>query len=301
MTERPEVARGIDAEMLAALPSMELRARTVVEGYYSGQHRSPFHGASVEFADHRAYAHGDELRHLDWRLYGRTDRFFVKQFEAETNLAVHLVVDASASMGYPEQGVSKLDCARYLAAGLGYLAHRQRDAVGLSIVDSKVRDQIPPMTRRGHLHAIFTRLEETAPGGRTALAELLTQLANTLPRRGLIVLLSDLLDDAEATLRALAMLRRRGNDLIVLQVLDRSELDLDLRGRFVVEDLETGERLITDTDEVRDDYRDAMSRHIEALHDGATRHGIDHELMVTDMPLGKALMTYLARRRRRTG
>ncbi len=301
MSDTSTTARGIDAETLAALPSMELRARTIVDGYYSGQHRSPYRGASVEFADHRQYTHGDELRHLDWRLYARSDRFFVKQFEAETNLALYLVVDASASMNYPERGVRKLDCASYLAAALGYLAFRQRDAVGLTVLDDAIRDKLPPRTRRGHLQAVFDRLEATEAGGETALGDVLTQFGATLPRRGLVVLLSDLLDDSEHVLRALSILRRRGNDVIVLQVLDRSELELDLHGPYVLEDLETGERLATDTDAVREEYHSAIRRHVNGLHDGCVRHGIDHELIVTDMPLGRALIAYLARRRRRTG
>ncbi len=300
MTETPRTDRAIDAEMLAALPSMELRAKTVVEGYFSGQHRSPYRGASVEFADHRPYTHGDELRHLDWRLYGRSDRFFVKQFEAETNLAVYLVIDASASMGYPESGVTKLDCARYLAAGLGYLAFRQRDAVGLTVIDTEIRDRLPPRTRRGHLHTVFETLEATEPAGETSLAEVLIQLGTLLPRRGLVVLLSDLLDEPREILRALGILGRRGNDAIVLQVLDRSELDLSLRGPRVVEDLETGERLVTDADELREQYQSAVRAHVDGLHDGCVKRGLDHELMVTDMPLGRALAAYLAGRRRRT-
>ncbi len=299
MAERPTVARLVDAGFLASLPSMELRARAVVEGYYSGQHRSPYRGASVEFADHRPYTHGDELRHLDWRLYGRSDRFFVKQFEAETNLDVHLVLDASRSMGYPEEGITKLACASYLAAGLALLAHRQRDAVGLVVADTTVRDQLPALTRRGHLQQLFECLEGLAPGGETALADALTRLGAGLRRRGIIVLVSDLLDEPDDILRALGLLERRGHDLIVIQVLDRGELELGLRGPSVVEDLETGERLTTDADEIREEYSAAMRAHVGRLHDGCSARGIDHELFVTDRPLGPALVAYLARRRRR--
>jgi len=291
--------RRVDAELLAALPSMELRARTFVEGYYSGQHRSPWHGASVEFADHRPYTHGDELRHLDWRLYGRTDRFFVKQFEAETNLAVTLAVDASASMAWPERGVSKLDCACYLAAGLGYLAWRQRDAVGLTVLGDTPSANLPARTRRGHLQNVFDRLEGVRPTGEASPAEALMALGGALKRRGLVVLLSDLLDEPEAVLRALGLLRGRGHDLIVLQVLDRGELELGLHGPGVIEDMETGERLTTDADELREEYADAIRAHVDLLHDGCVSRGIDHELMVTDRPLGRALSAFLARRRHR--
>lgn len=300
MTAGP-APRRVDAELLAALPSMELRAKTFVEGYYSGQHRSPWHGASVEFADHRAYTHGDELRHLDWRLYGRTDRFFVKQFEAETNLTVTLALDASSSMAWPEGGVSKLDCACYLAAGLGYLAWRQRDAVGLTVLGGAPSDNLPPQTRRGHLQTVFERLEKLRPTGEASPAEMLMALGGALKRRGLVVLLSDLLDDPEALLHTLGLLRGRGHDLIVLQVLDRGELDLGLQGPAVIEDLETGERLTTDADELREEYAEAVRVHVDRLHDGCVGRGIDHELLITDRPLGRALSAYLARRRHRGG
>lgn len=300
MNPTPSVTRTVDAELLAALPSMELRARAMVEGYYSGRHRSHFRGASIEFADHRAYSHGDELRHLDWRLYGRSDRFFVKQFEAETSLSVWLAVDSSASMGYPEGAVTKLDCACYLAAGLAWLAWRQRDAVGLSLFDDAIHDQLPPLTRRGHLQGVFDRLEGARPGGETALSQALVQLGGSIRRRGLIVLISDLLDEPEAILRALATLRRRGHDLIVLQVLHRSEIELGLHGPALVEDMETGERLATDAEQVREQYQAAIRSHVDCLHDGCVGRGMDHELFVTDMPLGRALSTYLARRNSRT-
>jgi uncharacterized protein (DUF58 family) len=301
VTESPRPGRRVDAELLAALPSMELRARTFVEGYYSGQHRSPWRGASVEFADHRAYTHGDELRHIDWRLYGRTDRFFVKQFEAETNLAVTLALDASASMAYPEGSPTKLDCACYLAAGLAYLAWRQRDAVGLTVLGGVVEGDLPPRTSRGHLQGIFDRLEAIEPAGNTRPAERILALGGALKRRGLVVLLSDLMDTPEELLRSLGLLRGRGHDVIVLQVLDRGELQLGLSGPSIVEDMETGERLSTDADELREEYADAIRAHVDLLHDGCASRGMDHELMVTDRPLGRGLAAYLSRRRHRTG
>ncbi|MGC9317175.1 MAG: DUF58 domain-containing protein [Armatimonadota bacterium] len=301
MTEGPSAAEGVHAQLLASLSSMELRARAIVEGHYSGQHRSPYRGASVEFADHRQYTHGDELRHLDWRLYGRTDRFFVKQYEAETNLTVHLLLDASGSMDYPERGVTKLTCASWLAAGLAYVAWRQRDAVGLTVFDSAARTELAPRTRRGHLHQVFEALERVAPGGESSIGEALESIGAGLQRRGLVVVLSDLLGEPRAILQAVGLLRGRGHDVIVMQVLARGELHLAMRGPRIVEDLETGQRLITDADEVREEYEEAMRRHVERLRDGCARHGVDHELFVTDRPFGPALVAYLARRRRRTG
>ncbi len=277
---------------------MELRAHAIVEGYYSGQHHSPYRGASVEFADHREYSHGDELRHLDWKVYGRSDRFFVKEYDAETNLTVYLAVDASGSMGYPAEGVSKLACASYLAAGLAYLAHRQRDAVGLVTFDDAVRDELPPLTQRGHLQRIFETLDGLEPGGETNTAAALQRVSTMAGRRGLVVLISDLLDEPEPVLRALRHFRHRGHDVIVFQVLDRSELDFDFRGPLLVEDLETGRRLSTDASEVRGDYLAAMQRHLATLKDGCRRARIDHEVFRADVPFAPVLATYLARRRR---
>lgn len=277
---------------------MELRAHAIVEGYYSGQHRSPYRGASVEFADHREYSHGDELRHLDWKVYGRSDRFFVKEYDAETNLTVYLAVDASGSMGYPAQGVSKLACASYLAAGLAYLAHRQRDAVGLVTFDTAVRDDLPPLTQRGHLQRVFETLDGLEPGGGTDTAAALERVSTVASRRGLVVLISDLLDEPEPVLRALRHFRHRGHDVIVFQVLDRSELDFDFRGPLLLEDLETGRRLSTDASEVRGDYVAAMRRHLATLKDGCRGQRIDHEVFRADRPFAPVLATYLARRRR---
>ncbi len=301
----------MDARTLAQLASMELRARAIVEGHYSGQHRSPYRGASVEFADHRQYSHGDELRHLDWKLYGRSDRFFVKEYDAETNLSVYLVVDSSASMGYPPQGdggtvtlgdcpCDKLACASFLAAGLAYLAYRQRDAGGLMTFDTAVRDMLVPLTQRGHLQRVFEVLERLEPGGETDTAASLERVGALAKRRGLIVLLSDLLDEPEPLLRALQHFRHRGHDVIVFQVLDRSELDFDFRGPLVVQDLETGRRLATDASEVRGEYVSAMADHLRLLKEGCRSHRIDHEVFLTDRPFGPALAAYLARRRRST-
>ncbi len=278
---------------------MELRARVMVEGHFSGHHRSHYRGASVEFADHRPYTHGDELRHLDWRLYGRTDRFFVKQHEAETNLDIHLLLDASGSMGFPEQGVTKLACATYLAAGLAYLAWCQRDAVGLTVFDTRIRAQLPALSLRGHLQQIFDTLEAVRAGGETTIGEIMERIGAELRRRGLIVLLSDLLDDPAQIVHALGLLRSRGHDVIVLQVLDRAEVDFGVQGPVLVEDLETGEQLLTDGDEVREDYQAALYSHVQRLRDDCAARGIDHELIITDRSLRQALVAYLARRRRR--
>lgn len=289
---------GLDAATLAGLGSMELRARAVVEGHYSGQHRSPYRGASIEFADHRAYSHGDELRHLDWRLYGRSDRFFVKEYDAETNLTVHLLLDASASMDYPQGALTKLTCGGYLASALAYITHLQRDAASLTCFDTGISQHLPPSTRRGHLQRVFEALDSVHAGGETDLPGVLAQVATMATRRGLLVLISDLLAETEPILRALAHLRHRGHDVIVFQVLDPTELDFHFRGPLVIEDAETGRRLTTEAGEVRAQYLEAVREHLQRIGEGCRRHRVDYELFRTDRPFASALTAYLSRRAR---
>jgi len=293
-------AEALTAPALARLATMELRARTMVEGHFSGQHRSHFKGASVEFADHRNYSQGDELRHLDWKLYGRTDRYFVKQYDAETNMNVALVVDVSGSMGYGTGAVTKLQYATYLAAGLAYLTSRQNDAPGLALVDTRVREKFMPRTRPAHLKRLLQALEEVRAGAETSLAEALAETAALFTRRGIVVLISDLLDDPERLLRSLVYFRHRGHDVVVLHVLDPAEVQFSFRGPVIFEDLESGERLLTETDDIRRAYRREFMEYQARLSQGCRGAGIDYELMSTAEPFYRALSAYLGRRARVT-
>lgn len=294
------LAESLGAEALSRLHSMELRARTMVEGHFSGQHRSHFKGASVEFADHRDYSRGDELRHLDWKLLGRTDRYFIKQYDAETNMNVVLVTDVSGSMDYGSGPVTKLQYATYLAAGLAYLTSRQGDAPGLALVDERLREALPPRTRPAHLGRLMQVLEGVRAGGETALAAALAETAATFTRRGIIVIISDLLDEAERLLRALVYFRHRGHDVIVLQVLDPREVDFRFRGPVVFEELERGERLLTEADDIRRAYRREFDHWRGSLEDGCRHAGIDYAWLTTDQPFYRALSAYLGRRARVT-
>lgn len=288
--------QALTAEALSRLHSMELRARTIVEGHFSGQHRSHFKGASVEFADHRNYSPGDELRHLDWKLFGRTDRFFVKQYDAETNMNVVLIVDCSGSMGYGSGPVTKLQYATYLAAGLAYLTTQQGDAPGLALVDTGLRRSLAPRTRPAHLTRILHELDQARAGGETSLAAALAETTPGLSRRGIVVLISDLLDEVEAVLRALVYFRHRGHDVIVWHVLDPVEKELPLRGPVIFEDLETGEKLLTEVDDVRRTYLREMAAFCTRLSDGCRAAGIDYAQMTTSDTFYRALSAYLARR-----
>ena len=287
----------LSPETVMKLSSMELRARAIVEGHLSGQHRSPYRGASVEFADHREYTPGDETRHIDWKVYGRRDRLFVKEFESETNLNVHLLVDVSRSMDYGAP-VTKLQYATHLAAALAYLATRQRDATSLCLFDAEVREFLEPQTTATHLRRIFDALDAAHAGEDTDIATVLGSVAQSVKRRGLVVLISDLLDEAEPVLRALGYFRHRGHDVAVLQVMDPTELHFSFRGVTQFEDLETGARLTAEPSQARAEYLHALGQFIATIRDGCRERHIDHQLLDTGEPFDAALAAYLGRRAR---
>ena len=239
---------------------------------------------------------GDDLRHLDWKLLARTDRLYIKKYEGDTNTQVHLLIDASASMGYASGEVSKLQYAQYLASSLAYMSIRQHDPVGLVAFDEKVIEHVPPRSVSGHLRTVLGVIDRLAPGRGTALAEQLHRTAELLNRRGIIVLISDLYDDPETLIRGLEHLRFQGNDVIVFHLLDRQELDFEFNQPVVFEDSETEEQMHVLPDVVRDEYLRAVRAHIEALREGATRNRIDYEVLKTSEPLDSALFSYLARR-----
>jgi uncharacterized protein (DUF58 family) len=295
-----QLREALTAEALARLRTMELRARVMVEGHFSGQHRSHFKGASVEFADHRNYSPGDELRHLDWKLFGRSDRFFVKQYDAETNMNVLLAVDASGSMGYRSGAVSKLQFASYLAAGLAHLTVSQGDAIGLVTFDAAVRESLPCLSRPAHLRRVWGVLDAVSPGGETGLSEALAQTAASLSRRGIVVLVSDLLEEPERVLRSLAYFRHRGHDVIVFHVLDPAELSFQFRGPTIFQDLETSDRLRTESQDIRASYLRELEAFTEQLRDGCRRASVDYQQLTTDEAFDRALRAYLSRRGRLT-
>ncbi|MCS5662061.1 MAG: DUF58 domain-containing protein, partial [Dehalococcoidia bacterium] len=232
--------RYLQPEMVARLDNMALRARLVVEGYLIGLHKSPYHGFSVEFAEHRAYGPGDEIRHLDWKLYGKTDRYYIKQYEEETNLRSYILLDISKSMTFSSQAVSKLDYGSYLTAALTYLMLNQRDAVSLTIFDEKTQGHVPPRSTQGHLNSVLTRLEQIKSGNDTRIAPTLHELADKIKKRGLVILISDLLDDPEEVLSGLKHFRHRKHEVIVFHLMDSREKDLDFSLRTRFRDLETG-------------------------------------------------------------
>ncbi len=298
----PQSAMGIPRflapEVLARITSLELLARTVVEGFISGMHRSPFTGFSTEFAEYRQYMPGDDLRYLDWKLLGRTDRYYIKKYRADTNSQCHILIDASASMRYTTGEITKLQYAQFLGSSLAYLANKQQDAVGLIAFDQEVRTHIPAHSRTGHMRTIFGRMEQIEAGNETRLSEMLHQAAERITRRGIIIVISDFYDEPEAITEALQHLRFKGNDVIVFQVMDKNELDFDFIEPVLLEDAETVEQIHVLPDVLGDGYRETIRKHLEAVREGCTSNKIDYELLTTDKPLDHALFSFLAKRAR---
>jgi len=286
----------IDPKALAKIDSLELLARTVVEGFINGLHRSPNLGASMDFAEHRAYMPGDDLRRIDWRLFGRSDRYFVKEFEADTNTNLLLLLDVSASMGFASSGISKLQYAKYLASCLGYFSSRQRDRVGLATFENTIVDYVPPAAK--HLPIVLQTIARAKPEGQSNIDAALRAIAEHARRRQIVVIISDLYDEPERVVRAVARLRNRGNDLIVLQVLDPAELDLSYDDAANFEDMETGEAIPVVPGLLRDQYRTLVQEHTATLRRLMREERIDYGLFNTAQPLDHALFTYLADRQR---
>jgi uncharacterized protein (DUF58 family) len=288
----------LDPAVVARLGTLELKARTIVEGFLSGLHRSPFKGFSVEFAEYRQYIHGDDLSTIDWKVYARSDRHYVKKFEEETNLDCHVMIDVSGSMGYGSRGITKHEYAQCLAASLGYLMNRQRDAVGLTAFDEKVVAMLPASSRAGHLRAFLLTLDRLRLGRETNVSKPLHQLADTLTKRGMVILISDLLDDPERVVRALKHFQFRGTDVIVFQILDPDEIEFPFKRATRFEDLETSDEVMAVPVVVREHYLKAMGSLIERYKRELGGCGIDFHLLSTADPLELALLSYLSTRGR---
>ena len=291
-------SRFLDPELLARIGSLELLARAVVEGFMSGLHRSPFTGFSTEFTEYRQYNAGDDLRYLDWRLLGRTDRYFIKKYRADTNTQCHVLIDTSASMDYAHaSSVTKLQYAQFLAASIAYLLNRQQDAVGLVGFSDKVHTHVPARNRTGHMRTIFGTISMLQPGGETRLAESLHQLAEILTRRGIVVLISDFYDQADRLKEAFQHLRFKGHDLVAFHVLDQNELDFDFTDPvLLLEDAETQEQMPVLPDVVMGGYRERMKQHVEDMRLCAAANHVDYEMLTTKQPLDFALFSFLSRR-----
>lgn len=291
----------IDPTTLMRIKSLQMRAKIAVEGFVKGIHRSPYHGFSVEFSEYREYSPGDDPRYLDWRLFARSDRYYVKRFEEETNLRCTLVLDTSRSMAYTSGAYSKTDYARTVAATIAYFLTTQRDAVGLITFEDKITDYLPPRYRPGHLRRLMAALDREPKGLATDLATPLEEIAATVRKRGLIILVSDLLAPTEPLRTRLGYLRSRGHDVVVLRVLDPAEVAFEFATPAMYRDMESGREVYVDPGAARAEYLKRFSAHADEIQKACSDLGIEYESVTTDQPLELVLFDLLKARMRRAG
>lgn len=317
-----DYTRYLEPSVVAKLSNIELKAKFVVQGFMAGLHKSPYHGFSVEFTEHRQYTQGDDLRYLDWKVLARTGRHYIKQFEEETNLKAYIILDISRSMSFVSNtkekrsgifnilkkqniklkpvndSISKIEYSSYLSASLAYLMIMQRDAVSLITYDTKVRTFLPPRSTKSNLKQILKELSAINPKGETGIAESINSIAEKIKRRGLIILISDLLDDQDKVINALKHFRYNKNEVILFQVLDPVEKNFLEGGSVVLVDMETGEELFSQTETIQNYYKDAMEKFIEKYKNECIKNNIDYELITTDTPFDISLLRYLNKRER---
>jgi uncharacterized protein (DUF58 family) len=289
-------ARFVDPKVLARIGNLELVSRSVVDGFINGLHRSPYFGASVDFAEHRGYVPGDDIRRVDWRLYARTDRYYIKEYEADSNSNFAVLLDVSRSMGFGSDGLTKLEYGKMLAGCLTYLVHKQRDRVGLVAFDNDIVEFVPPSAK--HMEVALHVLDRLQPANPGSLRVPMNKIAEHFGRRGLLVLISDLYEEPDALLEAIGPLRFRGHDIIVFHVMDRAELDFEYADPSAFEDLESGEQLPIVPEALGDQYRELVQAHITALTERFSANRIDYTLVKTSSPLDHALFSYLSARER---
>ena len=285
--------RFLNPSVLAGISGLELVARTVVDGFIAGLHRSPDFGFSQEFAEYRAYSAGDDLRHVDWNVFARSERMYLKRYHGETNTLITVLLDASKSMSYTSHGVRKIDFARYLAASLLYLSIQQRDAGGLIVFDDEIRDYVRPSGRQGQLQRLLYSIDKAEPGQRTDFAKPFLHFQQFLHRRGIVVVISDFYGDPDTLVSSMAPLRSRGNELALFHVLDPQEVRPQFRDAAVLVDLETEDTIEVSPDYARHEYRERVDAHIAALKTKSQAAGMDYFLVTTDRPLDAALREYL--------
>jgi uncharacterized protein (DUF58 family) len=285
-------------DVVSRLKNMQLRARLVVEGFVAGLHQSPYHGFSVEFAEHRPYMPGDPLKYVDWKVFAKTDRYYLKEFEEETNLKAYLLLDVSKSMDYGTVTTTKLQYATYLAAALAFLMIQQRDAVGLVLYDTELRTYLPPRSVSSYLNVLLSHLENLRPSGQTDIGKNLHAVAERIRRRGLVVVLSDFLDDPSKILSGLRHFRHDGHEVLAFHILDPMERSFAFRGDTKFIDLESEEEMPTQPWHIRRDYRRLLQQFVETLKRGCREQRVDYNLLDTSVPYDTALFQYLTKRKR---
>ena len=296
--EKKNAGEFLRPETVSRLANMEIRARLIVEGFIAGLHRSPYHGFSVEFAEYRQYNAGESAKNIDWKIYAKTDRYYLKVFEDETNLRGTLLLDRSASMDFSGGGVTKLRYGAMLCAALSYMMIKQRDAAGLALFDDRLGEIVPHRSARRHLFRLLQALENVEPGGMTGISRALHDMAERIHRRGLVVLVSDLIDEPEEVISGLKHFRHRGHELVVFHLLDPLELSLDYGGEVTFVDRETGEKLRAQPWFVRKEYRRSVGDWTAYLEQRCGENARDSNLVTTSTPFDEALVSYLGKRSR---
>jgi uncharacterized protein (DUF58 family) len=287
-----------DPKVLAGVKSLYLRSRFVVDGVMVGIHASRAKGVSSEFEEHRGYVPGDDTRHIDWKAFAKFDRYFIKEYHETTNLKAYIVMDSSSSMGYASDGVSKFDYGSTLAVSLAYLMLKQQDAVGLITFSEKIETMLPPRGAHDHLFSILKVLEDTKPRGKTSAASVLQDLAASVKKRGLIILISDLLDDPEAVTRGLKQIRARGSEVIIFHLLDHEELQFPFAEPSLFQDMEDDLSLLADPQSIRKAYLEKLQALIDEYRQACVSHRIDYSLFDTSVALDRALVKYLTWRQK---
>lgn len=290
--------RFLKPEVVSKLSGMEIKARLVVEGFIAGLHKSPYHGFSVEFAEHRQYMPGDPIRNIDWKVYAKSDRYFVKEFEEETNLKAYILLDTSGSMAYKSDGIPKLEYSCYLSASLAYLMLKQRDSVGLVVFDQHIRKYIPPKSTMTHLNNLLKELDKLEASQTTNVSSTLHEMAERIKRRGLIIVISDLFDDPELIINGLKHFRHKKHEVIVFHILDPKEKNFSFPKEAIFKDLETGEEILTSPWQIRKDYQKKIDSLIQRYTLECRESIIDYVLLDTSVPFDYALFSYLNKRRR---
>ena len=289
-------ARFVEPDVLARIGKLDLMARTVVDGFINGLHRAPYFGASIDFAEHRGYVPGDDIRRVDWKVYGRTDRFYIKQYDADTNTNFTVLLDVSKSMSFGTGALTKLEYGSYLAACLGYMSQGQRDRVGIITFDSEIVDHVPPSAK--HFNQMLVTLDRARPGRPGDFVPPITKAAQYFKRRGFVALMSDLYEDPDKIIDAVKPLNMLGNDLLIFHVLDKAELEFTYKDASRFRDMETNEELPIVPESFTKEYTQLMASHIEALRSHFSANRIDYSVVDTSKPLDEALFRYLATRQK---
>jgi len=289
----------LDPSVISKISSLELKARLIVEGFLLGLHRSPYHGFSIEFSQHRPYMPGDAPKDIDWKVYGKTDRFFVKQYEEETNLKCNILLDVSKSMSFSsKENISKLEYASYLVASLSYLMIKQKDAVGLTLYSDQISKTLLPKASNSYLKEILFTLNSVEPSGKTETGQCLYNIAENIKRRGLIIIISDFFDDPDKVLSALKHFRFKKNEVIVFQILDPVEMNFSFDRDSIFIDLETSEEMTTQPRQIQKAYQDSLSQFLHKIKEGCLNSGIEYNLIDTSVTYDKSLYAYLQKRSR---